>query len=502
MGTGNVQVAKQTLRQVLRYDSYLDAATCFELAVVLLRCSQESRAGPGERTWLVQDGRYAAETIMVANLMKSLRDCGEVHYILGLAHILSGSDTAALPELQAAVPWFNHDTPCQDEINNVIRECARRLNSAGNAVGPITVAPAPPRTDAQVKEFRKRLQETRDGGNPVGLANFAQWESGFEVYDHDLPEILEAVAEGRVRMLSLRAARIGVWGVKEIVVRIRESPGCLQEVDVSRCAAVGELGKELVNSYPYKRGVSMEASETGLPEEDVVQLRNRNEDSEKALRRAAAEQQRSASLCEEYLAKQAILQQLAVEESNTDPPPERPLPAYYPSRWIEGIELRAQQDYKSFIAVNPQWAISGSEYYDVPESVDRTIISITGESIAFDNDDVWTVLQQKRVNMLKEEGYVEDVFEEEEGEYDPREYDMDDRVDRRRTNAVSKMPPPFYAAVFGGQNNSGARGPDRESIIYDSVLHSQRLIGFMIYLGVRASPDEVAVAKEERGVRG
>ncbi len=84
--------------------------------------------------------------------------------------------------VQEAVVRYNHDPPCQDEINSVIRICSLRLNgSAGDAVGPDTVAAAHPRTAAQKEEFRKRLQTTREGGNPVGVADFTHWESGFEV---------------------------------------------------------------------------------------------------------------------------------------------------------------------------------------------------------------------------------------------------------------------------------------------------------------------------------
>jgi hypothetical protein len=498
--TGNVQIAKQTLRQVLRYDGHLDAAICLELAVVLLRCSDESRAGPGERKWIVQDGRYAAEVILVANVLLSLMNCGEVHYILGLAHILSGNDAAALPELQEAVPWFNHDTPCQDEINNAILLCSRRLNAGtGKAIGPVTVPPAPPRTHAQEVEFRSRLTQARDGGSE-GVADFANWESGFEVYDYDLPEILEASAEGKVRSLLLTAARLGAWGVKEIVARLRESPGCLQAVDVSSCAAVGALGKELVNSYPYKRGVSMEAAYTGLPDDDVERLRNRNEDAEKALRRAAAEQQRSASLAEDYLARQELLMQLGREESN-DPTLEPPKPSYYPSRWIDGIELKARQAYRDFLAVNPMWGISGPEFHDVNRDL-PSVTAKTGDTIDISDVDVNTVLQQKRVDMLTEEGYVKleaprPEFDEEEGEEIGDEEGRAARAARDDEVAsvprMSQVPPPLYAAVFGPGDESES---ESESAI--SVLDSRRLIGFMVYLGIRASPDEVANAREER----
>merc|ERR1719355_283547 len=96
----------------------------------------------------------------------------------------------------------------------------------------------------------------------------------------------------------------------------------------------------------------MEAAGTGLPDDDIVRLRNRNDDAEKTLRRALAEQDRSARLAEEYLGRQDCLEQLGKEESNQAPPPEAPFPAYRPSRWLDGLALRAQQAYGKFIKAN------------------------------------------------------------------------------------------------------------------------------------------------------
>jgi len=255
---------------------------------------------------------------------------------------------------------------------------------------------------------------------------------------------------------------------------------------VGNCAAVGELGKELVSSYPYKRGVSMEAAYTGLPDEDVERLRNRNQDSEKALRRAAAELQRSANLAAEYLSKQEILEQFGLEESNQDPPPEQPRPAYYPSRWTEGIELRAQQAYRNFLVANSRWGVSGVEFHDVLTEL-PTITAKTGETINITDADINTVLQQKRIDMLVEEGIVNmeaspDLEREEGAEYDDYEEHKPPA-----TAVLSSMPPPLYAELFGP-----------EEVGENSVLECRRLIGFMVYIGVRATADELAAAREER----
>jgi len=491
---GRVQIAKQALRQVFSYYYRLDAATCLEMAVVLLRCSDESRAGPGERKWLVEDCRYADDAILAANLLLSMKESGEVHYILGLAYVMLGDDAAAFPHFQAALPWFSHDAPCQDEIDSALRACSSRLNGgAGFVVGPVTV-PAPPiRTAAQEAEFQERLESTRSGGTPEGVADFALWKTGFEVYDHDLAVIMEAVAEGGVISLILIGARIGVWGVREIVIRIRESPGLLQDVDVTRCPAVGALGKELVNTYPYKRGVCMEAASSGLPDDDVVRLRNRDEESSKALRRMAAEQERSRQMCDDYLARQDLLEQLSMEESNQDPPPETPAPPYCPSRWTLGIDMRARQEYRDFIAANPKWGISGNEFHDVNFELVSNVVARNGESISIEGD-YRTVLNKTRIAMLDKEGYVKWVSEE-EGEYD-EDYDKRDSANegqrRGQPYPSDKKAPPLYGAVFGDLGIE--QDPGRDFLI----LHSFRLLGFMVWDGVRASPDAIAAAVEER----
>jgi len=124
---GMVQVAKQTLRQVLRCRTDLDYASAFELAGVLLRFSDERRAAQGERGVLVLDGRYASEAIALARIALERQDSGQAHLVLAQALAVQGELAAAVEEFCAAVERLDGDTARQDEAMQAGRECARRL---------------------------------------------------------------------------------------------------------------------------------------------------------------------------------------------------------------------------------------------------------------------------------------------------------------------------------------------------------------------------------------
>jgi len=463
---GQTQVAKQALRQLLRYEEQLDADTALELAQVLLRFSDESRARQGERKRLVQDARYASEVIAVCKTLLSLRESGEVHYILGLAYIMLSDDATALPELEAAHPCFSNDPPCQDEIAATLRACATRLNGGAAAkIGPVSVPEPPPRTPEQEEEFRQRLECTRLGDSaeaPPG--DFANFSSGFEVYDHDLPEILEAVLEGQVEELLLSKSRLGPWGLREVVARLRESPSLLQRIDMSNCACVGEVGKELVNSFPYSRGCCLETSGCSLPEEDVIRLRNRTKEAGQVMRQKLAAHARSRELCEAYNLKQDVLEQIGVEVGTSEPPPPPPLPSHHPHRWVDGLDTRARLDFRAYKAANPD--VQGNLGDD--RSSPFVVVHKTGESQTLDDDHL-EILNQKRAEMLEQAGFA---GEEEEGEYDDR-----DEVPQRRRGVGL---PEAYTEIFG----QGGIAND--------------LIAFMLWNGVRVLPEEIRTLQRRR----
>mmetsp|Transcript_39009 Transcript_39009/g.71015 ORF Transcript_39009/g.71015 Transcript_39009/m.71015 type:complete len:1063 (-) Transcript_39009:99-3287(-) len=86
--TGQVQVAKQAARQVLRHFHRLSAKTGLRLATVLLRHSDEAKAADGERPRLVQHCRYASEAIAVAEACLKLEETEEAHDIVAEAEKL------------------------------------------------------------------------------------------------------------------------------------------------------------------------------------------------------------------------------------------------------------------------------------------------------------------------------------------------------------------------------------------------------------------------------
>jgi len=486
---GQAQVAKQALRQVMRYEERLDAATALALAEVLLRFSDEARAIPGEGGRLVAQGRYAKEAVAVARVALARRDCGDARFILGQAHVLAGSDADALPELQAAIPWFKGDAPCQDEVTAAAAACAQRLRGAAGAAalaaGPVHVAQPPQRSTAQEVEFSERLELAREGGCPPGVADFAGFTSGFEVFDHDLPRVLEAAVEGGVERLVLVGARIGSWGAREILAMLRQAPGPLRNVDVTGCAAVGEVGKELVNNFPYRRGCSLEAAGCGIAEDDVLRLRNRTKEAEMALRRESVDHRRSAALCAAYAERQEALEELAAEECScadgiTPPPP--PRPAYDPRRWRDGVEGRARDEFGAYCVANPDGSSIFAERFEMP--MQGVVVDKSGQEVHV-NREYYSAMDRRRYAMIQEAGYSVHVEgEEEEGELDEA-YD-----------AEGEDGPPSRRRGGGGSGEGGMPLPEAFAEAFGDG-HSPNLIGFMIWCGIRVSDDEAGISQEE-----
>merc|ERR1719401_3065530 len=169
---GQVQVAKQTLRQVLRYEDRLDAAAALELAETLLRFSDEH--GPDicqeERVRLVQDMRYADEAIAVAKAALKLQDNGKAHLLLARARMLKGEDEQAVSEFCAALPLLADDPEAQDEVASAARTCAMRL------VGE-------PDWARLVEEAVASVLERREGGGAEG--GEAADATSFAGYNYD-----------------------------------------------------------------------------------------------------------------------------------------------------------------------------------------------------------------------------------------------------------------------------------------------------------------------------
>lgn len=126
---GQVQVAMQTFRQVMRHVKRLDSETAIELGEVLLRFSDEGDQPLSEKKKrLVRQGRYAKEALMLAQVLLG-RDAksGVAHHLAAQAYILLKDDLAAVQELRQALPSFDEDPASQDVIANLARACASRL---------------------------------------------------------------------------------------------------------------------------------------------------------------------------------------------------------------------------------------------------------------------------------------------------------------------------------------------------------------------------------------
>eukprot|EP00931_Biecheleriopsis_adriatica_P052691 TRINITY_DN30700_c0_g1_i2.p1 TRINITY_DN30700_c0_g1~~TRINITY_DN30700_c0_g1_i2.p1 ORF type:complete len:785 (-),score=201.38 TRINITY_DN30700_c0_g1_i2:101-2455(-) len=110
---GQVQVAKQGVRQLLQFEERLDIPTALELAKLLLRFSNEQQAHEwnGERGRLVQDGRYIDEAAAMARMVLSRSDNGEAKHVLAWSLALRGEHGPAATEFCAALPALALEDP-------------------------------------------------------------------------------------------------------------------------------------------------------------------------------------------------------------------------------------------------------------------------------------------------------------------------------------------------------------------------------------------------------
>ncbi|CAE8623397.1 unnamed protein product, partial [Polarella glacialis] len=221
----------------------------------------------------------------------------------------------------------------------------------------------PPRTRLQQSKFRQRVELARIGGEPEGVADFANFPApymGFGVCDEDLPALLEAVAEGGVEELLLGAARISANGVRELVAFLKDTPCRLRHVDLAGCQAVSQLGMELVNTFPFSKFFSLETGNCGLSEPTVVRLRNQSAEAEHALTLAVEERTRSAQAVAAYVAKQETLEDFAAETRAGGAPPATPPALYHPLKWRQGGEAHARASLKNFDKANPKGLVQAS----------------------------------------------------------------------------------------------------------------------------------------------
>ncbi|CAE7424627.1 LRGUK [Symbiodinium natans] len=182
----------------------------------------------------------------------------------------------------------------------------------------------PPRTRLQHAKFRQRVELTRNGGTPEGVADFSNYPALYHstsAFDEDLREILEAVAEGGCEELVLGEAQITPQGIREIIAFMQDTPCRLCFINLSGCSSAALLGAELLKSFPLDRGCSIELENCGLADSTVARLRNKSEEASRALARAVAERQRIEQRVAEHWEMQDYLEERAAELRPSEPQP-------------------------------------------------------------------------------------------------------------------------------------------------------------------------------------
>lgn len=332
------------------------------------------------------------------------------------------------------------------------------------------------RTRFQDAKFRQRLELTRSGGEPVGVADFSNFPAPFvniTARDEDLNQILEAALEGRVQHLMLGGALLTVAGVSEVVATLSFAPGALRHVDLSGCAAVGQMRQELMNIFPFDRGCSMEAVDCGLPPPDVERLRNQTAQAEDALQQQDAERQRTAAMIEEYFKKQEVLEDFAAENCTSDAPPPPPHLLCHPMRWRDGIQTEAKTAYAAFCASNPQGLGRAKTGGGGSGMFPASVVKPDGSHVDLGSDE-GRVLENQRNNMLRDWGCI---IEEYEGEYD--EYD-EGAGDCPEGSLSGRPLPAEYLEAFS------------------DVLKSRHLMGFMLWAGVEVDQEALGELRRKR----
>eukprot|EP00931_Biecheleriopsis_adriatica_P059087 TRINITY_DN35297_c2_g1_i1.p1 TRINITY_DN35297_c2_g1~~TRINITY_DN35297_c2_g1_i1.p1 ORF type:complete len:1124 (+),score=267.55 TRINITY_DN35297_c2_g1_i1:243-3374(+) len=228
------------------------------------------------------------------------------------------------------------------------------------------------RTRLQQIKFRQRVEQARRGGEPEGVADFANFSAPYlhpVISDEDMPELLEAVAEGGVEELLLGAAQLSVESVRSLVAFMRDSPCRLRHVDLAGCTAVASLGVELVNTFPFEKGCSLETENCGLAETNSERLRNHTAEAEQALAGSVEERKRSTERVAAYRQAEEAFEDAASEFCARDAPPPPPPPLCHPLKWRKGVDKVAEKAFKDFLQSNPQglvesnggWTIKGKD---------------------------------------------------------------------------------------------------------------------------------------------
>ncbi|CAL1162571.1 unnamed protein product [Cladocopium goreaui] len=294
----------------------------------------------------------------------------------------------------------------------------------------------PPRTKLQMAKFRQRVEQTRRGGFPEGVANFSEYPAPYHsnsAYDEDLAETLEAVAEGGCEELWLGAAEISPAGIREIIAFMQDTSSRLCHIDLAGCSSAALLGAELLKSFPLDRGCSIELENCGLADSTVARLRNKSEDVSRALNQAAAERRRIAQRLKDYAEMKEFLNVRAERLLPRGEAPEPPPLLCHPAQWLSG-STEPQKALEGFLRANPNKLMDAGDSW--------TMSKRSGDKIHL-NADQFKVISDKLDDMLTDWGC--DLNEPSKG----------------------RALPPAFVNAFGA-----------------SPSKSPKLLGFMIWEGV------------------
>mmetsp|Transcript_12393 Transcript_12393/g.20254 ORF Transcript_12393/g.20254 Transcript_12393/m.20254 type:complete len:1064 (+) Transcript_12393:74-3265(+) len=249
------------------------------------------------------------------------------------------------------------------------------------------------RTHFQEAAFRKCLEIARRGGDPPGVADFQNLSAPFmkiKVYDSDIAELLEVCFEGGIDVIRLGggAACIGSSALRQLLKALREGP--LFHIDLSGCESVQNVLGELLKGVPFDRGCSIEASNCGIPESEVVRLRNLTPEAETARSRAEQIRELTSVLCTRQSDNREALENFALENRVQDNPPPVITPLYHPMQWREGIEARAVATHNAFVKMNP----NGMQEDKTQRSF--SFIDPSGAKITLSKDEYDTLDMQRR----------------------------------------------------------------------------------------------------------
>lgn len=258
----------------------------------------------------------------------------------------------------------------------------------------------PSRTHFQEAAFRKRLETARRGGEPLGVADFQNVNAPFmqiRVYDSDIPELLDVCFEGGIDEILLGggAACLGTNSLRQLLKALKAGP--LWHIDLSGCESLQNVLNDLLKGVPFERGCSIEASNCGIPETEVVRLRNMTQASQDA--RARAEQMRELTLVlsAKQSESQGALEDFALENRVQDKAPDLIRPLYHPLQWREGIESRAVASYNAFVKMNPNGVQE--------DSIERSFsfVGPGGANVVLSKEE-YNMLDAQRRRLLKETG--------------------------------------------------------------------------------------------------